>query len=153
MGYKKQMFRNQNGSFCSSIALHPLLTLSYSVWTNMHPYTGKRSIVTGTYTWQFQTYLGKECLAHILLLFISFESLFTLILCKTCNSCWIWFGSLTLCIISPKLSYLVSILGDSLSMEGVSGICMFKNLHKGFWYVAMIENHPLESYVVLGNGQ
>lgn len=33
--------------------------------------------------------------------------------------------------ISPALSHLVPILGDSVSVEGGSGICMFKTPRKG----------------------
>ena len=53
----------------------------------------------------------------------------------------------------PSCHLACAILGCPVIVEGASGLCMFKTLRKGFRYVAIIESHAGEPYVVLGNGQ
>lgn len=115
--------------------------LSWSLWTNTHPYAGMRTF-TSTVAHGFRPLEGKSP-RLVLLLFVPFGSLFTMVLGKIWNSCWIWFGNLALFITSRALPHLAPILGDwhPVSVKGGSGICMFPALHKGLWYVVMTKSH------------
>lgn len=138
---KTQMFHNQNGSSCSGGALQETC-IAHTFHGRCEPtriLTQERGTFTSTVAHGFRPLEGKS-LHLVLLLFVPFGSLFTMVLGKIWNSCWIWFGNLALFVTSRALPHLAPILGDWHPVRG-SGICMFPALHKGLWYVVMTKSH------------
>lgn len=143
MGYKSRCSITEVAPSVQAMHFICCLHLSCSMWTNMHPYSGKEGYLQAPAPDSFRLLQGKSAWLIFCCCLYPFSHYLP----------WSWVRSIfpvesDLAIWPFVLSYLVPILEDSVGVEGSSDICMFKTLHVGFWY----EHYPWEPYVVLDTG-